>query len=60
MFRHHDRRESSSCKLPKPFRVSKSIVDTQNDVNCCFWWCILAQKYKVKNHGGGSALFKKN
>ena len=50
MFKYHDIRASSYCKLPKPFCNSKSIVNTQNNDNYCFLWSILAHKCKVDNH----------
>ena len=50
MFKYHDIRASSYCKLPKPFCDSKSIVNIQNNDNYCFMWSILAHKYKVDNH----------
>ena len=50
MFKYHDIRASSYCKLPKPFCNSKSIVNIQNDDNYCFLWSILARKYKVDSH----------
>ena len=50
MFKYHDIRASSYCKLPKSFCYSKSIVNIQNNDNYCFLWSILAHKYKVDNH----------
>ena len=50
MFKYHDIRASSYCKLPKSFSNSKSIVKIQNNDNYCFLWSILAYKYKVDNH----------
>ena len=50
MFKNHDIRASSYCKLPKSFSNSKSIVNIQNNDNYCFLWSILAHKYKVDNH----------
>ena len=50
MFKYHDIRASSYCKLPKSFSNSKSIVNIQNNDNYCFLWSILAHKYKVYNH----------
>ena len=50
MFKYHDIRASSYCKLPKSFSNSKSIVNIQNNHNYCFLWSILAHKYKVDNH----------
>ena len=50
MFKHHDIRASSYCKIPKSFCNSKSIVNIQNNDNYCFLWSILAHKYKVDNH----------
>ena len=50
LFRYHNIRASSYCKLPKPFCISKSIVNKQNDDNYCFLRSILAHKYKVENH----------
>ena len=50
MFKYHDIRASSYCKLPKSFCNSKSIVNIQNNDNYCFLWSILAHKYKVDNH----------
>ena len=50
MFKYHDIRASSYCKLPKSFCNSKSIVNIQNKDNYCFLWSILAHKYKVDNH----------
>ena len=50
MFKCHDIRASSFCKLPKSFCNSKSIVNIQNKDNYCFLWSILAQKNKVDIH----------
>ena len=50
MFKYHDIRASSYCKLPKRFCNSKSIVNIQNNDNYCFLWSILAHKHKVDNH----------
>ena len=50
MFKYHDIRASSYCKLPKSFCNSKSIVNIQNNDNYCFLWSVLAHKYKVDNH----------
>ena len=50
MFKYHDIRASSYCKLPKSFCNSKSIVNKQNNDNYCFQWSILAHKYQVVNH----------
>ena len=50
MFKYHDIRASSYCKLLKSFSNSKSIVNIQNNDNYCFIWSILAHKYKVDNH----------
>ena len=50
MFRYHDIRASSYCKLPKSFCNSKSKVNIQNNDNYCFLWSILAHKYKVDDH----------
>ena len=50
MFRYHDIRASSYCKLPKSFCNSTSIVNIRNEDNYCFLWSILANKYKVDNH----------
>ena len=50
MFKYHDIRASSYCKLPKSFCNSKSIVNIQNNDNYCFLWSILAHIYKVDNH----------
>ena len=59
MFRYHDIRASSYCKLPKSFFISTSIVNIQNDDNNCFLWSILAQKYKVDNHRERVSHYKK-
>ena len=50
MFKYHDIRASSYCKLPKSFCNSKSIVKIQNNDNYCFLWSMLAHKYNVDNH----------
>ena len=50
MFKYHDIRASSYCKLPEPFFDSKSIVNIQNNDNYCFLCSILAHKYKVNRH----------
>ena len=50
MFRYHDIRASSFCKLLKSFCSSTSIVNIQNDDNYCFLWSILAHKHKVGKH----------
>ena len=42
MFKYHDIRASSYCKLPESFSNSKSIVNIQNNDNYCFLWSILA------------------
>ena len=47
MFKNHDIRASSYCKLPKSFCNSKSIVNIQNKDNYCFLWSFFAHKYKV-------------
>ena len=59
MFRYHDKRASSYCKIPKPFCSSKSIVNIQNDDNYCFLWCISAHNYKMDNHREGVSHYKK-
>ena len=50
MFKYHDIRAYSYCKLPKSFCNSTSIVNIQNDDNYCFLWSVLAHKYKVDSH----------
>ena len=50
VFRYHDIRASSYCKLPESFCNSTSIVNIQNKDNYCFLWSVLAHKYKVDNH----------
>ena len=50
MFKNHDIRASSYCKLPKSFCNSTSVVNIQNNDNYCFLWSILAHKYKIDNH----------
>ena len=50
MFKYHDVKASSYCKLPKSFCNSKSIENIQNNDNYCFLWSILVHKYKVDNH----------
>ena len=58
MFKYHDIRASSYCKLPKLFCNSKSIVNIQNKDNYCFLWSILAHKYKVDNHRERVSLYE--
>ena len=60
MFRYHDIRASSYCKLPKSFSNSTSIVNIQNDDNYCFLWSFLAHKYKVDNHRQRVSNYKKH
>ena len=60
MFRYHNIRASSYCKLPKSFSNSTSIVNIQNDDNHCFIWPILAHKYKVDNHRERVSHYKKH
>ena len=50
MFRYHDIRASTCCRLLKPFCSSKSTVNIQNDDNYCFSWSFLSHKNKVDNH----------
>ena len=50
MFKYHDIRAFSYCKLPKPFCNSKSVINIQNNDHYCFLWSILAHKIKVDNH----------
>ena len=50
IFRYHDKRASSYCKLPKSFCNSTSVVNIQNNDNYCFLWSVLAHEYKVDNH----------
>ena len=59
MFRYHDIRASSYCKLPKTFCNSTSIVIIQNDDNYSFLWSILAHKNKVDNHRERVSNYKK-
>ena len=60
MFRYHDIRTTSYCKLPKSFCSSISIINIQNEVNYFFLWSILAHKYKVDNHRERVSLYKKH
>ena len=60
MFRYHDIRASSYCKLLKSFCNSTSIFKIQNDDNYCFLWSISAHKYKVKNHRERVSNFKRH
>ena len=60
MFRYHDMRASSYCKLPKSFCGSTSVVNIQNDDNYCFLWSILAHNYKVDNHRERVSHYKKH
>ena len=60
MFRYHDIRASSYCKLPKSFCKSTSIINIQNDDNYCFLWSILAHKHKVDNHRERVSHYKKH
>ena len=60
LFRYHDKRAFSYCKLPKSFCNSTSIVNIQNDDNYCFLWSILAHKYKVDNHRERVSHYKKH
>ena len=60
MFRYHDIRTSSYCKLIKSFRSSTSIVNIQNDDNYWFLWSILAHKYKVDSHREKVSHYKNN
>ena len=50
MFKYHDIRASSFCKLPKSFYNSKIVLNIQNNDNYCSLWSILADKHKVNNH----------
>ena len=45
--RYHAIQARSYCKLLKPYCDSKSVVNIQNDDNCCFLWCILAHSHEV-------------
>ena len=58
MFKYHDIRASSYCKLPKSFCNSKSIVNIQNNDKYCFLSSILAHKYKVDNHRERGSNYK--
>ena len=60
MFRYHDIRASSYCKLPKIFCNSTSIINIQNDDNYSFLWSILAHEYKVDNHRERVSHYKKH
>ena len=60
MFRYHDIRASSYCKLPKSFCNSSTIVNIQNDDNYCFLWSILAHEHKVENHRERVSHYKKS
>ena len=50
MYRCHDRRASSYCKMPKPFCNSKSIVNIETNDNYCSLWCILAHLHEIDTH----------
>ena len=58
MFKYHDIRASSYCKLTKSFYNSKSIVNIQNNDNYGFLWSILAHKYNVDNHRERVSLYE--
>ena len=60
MFRYHEIRASSFCKLFKSFSSSTSIVNIQNHDSYCFLWSILAHNYKVDNHGENVSHYKKH
>ena len=60
MYRYHDIRASSYCKLPKSFCNSTSVVNIQNNDNYCFLWSVLAHKYKVDNHRERVSQYKKH
>ena len=60
MFKYHDIRASSYCKLPKSFYNSTSIINIRNDDNYCFLWSILFHKYKVDNHREKVSNYKKH
>ena len=60
MFRYHDVRASSYCKIPKSFCNSTSINNIQNDDNYCFLWSVLAHKYKVDNRRERLSHFKRH
>ena len=60
MFRYHDIRASSYCKILKSFCNSSSIINIQNDDNYCFLWSILALYYKVDNHRERVSHYKKH
>ena len=60
MFRYHDIRAPSYCKLPKLYCNSSSRVNIQNDDNYCFLWSILAHKYKVDNHRERVSQYKQH
>ena len=60
MFRYHDIRAYSYCKLPKSFCISTSIISIQNDDNYCFLWSFLAPKNKVDNHRERVSHYKKH
>ena len=60
MFRYHDTRASSYCKLPKSFCSSTSIVNIQNNNNYCFLWSVLAHKSKVDNHREKVSQYEKH
>ena len=60
MFRYHDIRACSYCKLLKSFWNSRSTLNIQNGDNYCFLWSNLAHKYKVDNHRERVSHYKKH
>ena len=50
MYKCHDMRAFSNCKMPNPFRNSKSIVYIEINDNSCSLCCILAQLHEVDIH----------
>ena len=60
MFRYHDIRACSYCRLPKSFCSSTSIVNIQNDDKYCFLWSLLAHKNKIEYHRERVSNYKKH
>ena len=60
MFRYHDIRASTFCRLREQCCNSKSILKLQNDDSFCSLCCILAHLHKVDNHRDRVSNFAKS
>ena len=50
IYKVNDIQSSSYIELPGQYKKNQSIINTINDDQLCFLWCILAHLHPVEDH----------